>query len=148
MSLIDIPGPDPLTAILLLHTCSLLSSVFTPHSDIPFSPPNSYDDGVEAAITLHSLAGNPAAPAPQVAAHPTLTRLFQEDVSTRARLSLAALLTPVSGLTYAEKGKQLQAAEYIMRNSLKVRAWKVGSILTMILARISTSLLGWNSSSF
>lgn len=122
------PGRDPLRAIQLIHDLSLYSSIFMVPSSIAstFSttPTPSSTAVASATVLQHLLNANPSsAPFDHL---PTIHKTLISSVTTpgtRARLFLAAALTPYRGISYTDsKGKSHPATEPAIREGTRLGA--------------------------
>ncbi|KAH0590244.1 tRNA nucleotidyltransferase, mitochondrial [Termitomyces sp. J132] len=116
-------GRDPLRAIQLIKDLSLYDSIFSvipPHILATFSsPPASRDVAFTAAFITHNLLhANRTFPIPPL--HPSYLSVIETDPTCRARMYLAAVLTPYKGISYPDKKKTPPAIEYIIRDVLKL----------------------------
>ena len=121
-------GHDPLRAIQLIHELSLYSSVFMIPSSITstFSadPAPSLIAVAAATVLQHLLDPSPRS-AP-FGHFPTLHKTLIPSITTpgtRARLFLAAALTPYRGISYTDsKGKPHPALEPVIREGTRLGA--------------------------
>nr|GAT43620.1 tRNA nucleotidyltransferase [Mycena chlorophos] len=118
-----IKGPDPLRSIELIHELSLYDAVFNvlPREATATlsGPPGPSISSVKAARILHTLISQ--ATTATKAPHPSLVSLARTDSSVRARLYLAAALTPFASLTFLDRKKKPQPTlDCVMRESLRV----------------------------
>jgi tRNA nucleotidyltransferase (CCA-adding enzyme) len=116
-------GRDPLHAIRLIDESDLHPSVFwlPPSVERTLSAsvgPRSLS--LAAATILHHIAIAPILPLPEI--HHSLTQEIKgsDRRDVRRRLWLAAALTPLRSLTYADKKKKHLAVEGVIREGLKV----------------------------
>ncbi|KAG6885520.1 hypothetical protein C0993_000516 [Termitomyces sp. T159_Od127] len=116
-------GRDPLGAIQLIRDLSLYDSIFSiipPHVLAAFSsPPAPSEIAFTAALVTHNLLhANETSSIPSL--HSSYLSAINADPTCRARLYLAAVLTPYKGISYQEKKKRPSAIEYILRDVLKL----------------------------
>ncbi|KAG6896741.1 hypothetical protein C0992_006403 [Termitomyces sp. T32_za158] len=116
-------GRDPLGAIQLIKDLSLYDSIFSttpPHLLAAFSsPPAPRDTALAAALITHNvLHANETSPIPSL--HSSYLSAISADPTCRARMYLAAALTPYKGISYQEKKKTMSAIGYILRDVLKL----------------------------
>ncbi|KAG6814460.1 hypothetical protein H0H92_007464 [Tricholoma furcatifolium] len=116
-------GRDPLGAIQIIRDLSLYDSLF---SIVPLdiletfsSPPAAPDVAFTATLITHNLL-HPEQSSPLPALHPNYISAIDSDPTCRARLYLAAILTPYKEITYQYKKKTPLAIEYIIRDVLKL----------------------------
>jgi tRNA nucleotidyltransferase (CCA-adding enzyme) len=113
-------GRDPLHAIKLIHDLSLYSTVF-PLPDIIASalsaPPGPYISSLSATTMLHMLLNPLTNILPTL--HPTLVSAVTPSV--KARLFLAAALTPFKGITYTDSKKKTHlVVDAVIREGLRL----------------------------
>lgn len=119
-----IAGRDPVRAIQLINDFRLYDSIFSVIPDETVasfsSPPADRIVSLKSAYILHTILTPPASPdIPSL--HPTLLSIVKKDTACRARLFLAATLSPYIGITYRDKKKKSQpAVELVIRESLKL----------------------------
>jgi len=117
-------GRDPLGALYLIHDLSLYNAIFSvvppEHSKTFSASPGSCQTALTAAYILHRVFHpSPSFPIPSL--HPTLLSVAGTDPSCKARLYLAAALTPYKGITYQDRKKKPQSAiDLVIRESLKL----------------------------
>lgn len=119
------PGPDPVYAIQLLHSFDLLPSLFIVAPQVAATIDGvvgSMEQSIAGVEILYKLlSSTPDDPEPSLpSVHPTLLHLALKDKSTRARLTLAAALSPFRGITYKVKSKTVTLVEHVIREGLKV----------------------------
>ncbi|KAF5377152.1 hypothetical protein D9615_006354 [Tricholomella constricta] len=117
-------GRDPFGAIHLIRDLSLYDQIFSvipPEISDTFSSPCGRRDTafVAASIVQDLLHPLDSSHIPRL--HPTCLSVVETDSSCRARLYLAAILTPYKGITYQDrKKKPISVIEYIIRDTLKL----------------------------
>ena len=117
-------GRDPLGALYLIHNLSLYDAIFSvvppEHSKTFSASSGSRQTALTAAYILHRiLHPSPSFPIPSL--HPTLLSVAGTDPSCKARLYLAAALTPYKGIVYHDRKKKPQSAtDLVIRESLKL----------------------------
>ncbi|KAG5652005.1 hypothetical protein H0H81_006620 [Sphagnurus paluster] len=117
-------GRDPMNALRLIHVLSLYGSIFSvipsEVSDTFSSTATGNHTAFAAASILDTLfhTTNPSQ-IPQL--HSSYFTCVNSDPSCKARMYLAAMLTPYKAVTYLDrKKKPLLAVEYIIRETLKL----------------------------
>lgn len=118
-------GKDPLHSAQLIHELGLYHSIFfvlSPEAKSAVPDALSQDthptDALGAILILYSLLDSDRAST--VHAHPTMLLPISEDSTSKARLSLAALLAPFRGLYYKDKNKTIPVVTSVLRDSLKL----------------------------
>ncbi|KAF8973800.1 hypothetical protein BDZ97DRAFT_1648416 [Flammula alnicola] len=120
-----IKGRDPLRAAQLIHELSLYHSIFSviPPEVRSSIPPTLFAKDPDIALASLSIlqALLYLEDSHQLAPHPSLLSVVDEDPSSRARLCLASLLLPFIGMTYQHKtDKTLPVVTVVIRDSLKL----------------------------
>lgn len=117
-----LPGRDPLLSAQLIHQLRLYSSVCAAPESVESTystRPASYGSAIAAMHILDTLlTSEPAPDLPPL--HPLLTSQLTHDKTLKARLYLAAFLTPYSGIMSIGKGKPKTAVEMVLREALKL----------------------------
>ncbi|KAF8061010.1 hypothetical protein FPV67DRAFT_1423258 [Lyophyllum atratum] len=117
-------GRDPFEAIRLISDLSLYDSIFSvipPELSATFSSAPAPRDSAFAAASILNTLLYPQEMNPLPRLHPTYLSTVNSDSSCRARLYLAATLTPYQTITYLDRKKKPQSAiEYIIRETLKL----------------------------
>ena len=106
-------------SIRLLSQLSLQKSVFLGAQVFSFESCFNNETSLAAATILHLLLTSPdSLDLPQL--HPLLLSQLSNDTSAKARLFLAAALTPYRASTFLEGGKKRTVVAWIIRDGLKL----------------------------
>ncbi|PVG04799.1 hypothetical protein CPB86DRAFT_692433 [Serendipita vermifera] len=115
--------PDPLYAIQLLHDFGLLSSIFIASPialETATEKRQSLDLSAKGVASLHLLLSPESTGYDLPALDPSLLETTKNQKSTRARLYLAAALTPFRGIKFEQKKKTVPLVDNVIREGLKL----------------------------